>query len=305
MRGKSENRHSQKCDCSEAGEECEVPPTAWEPDSTRNFDDSNIRKQVSAFVGSAPQSVFTRNCSSYKNDYNRLLLAVLYRSYEVLYGTRYYWLDGLMKEDGTEVKCVLWDFGNTLAHEVLQHASTRFPDWPAAFEEVYAAQGDEWNAGQLSDDEFAGLMGQRLDAPASAIRDDLEERCGSIQFFPQSLRVVQKCPLPQVVVTVNPPLFSKSIVPKYPVFERFELIVISWQERTLDKAELCSIAVSRLRVPVARSAALLIDNISDNIKGWKKKGGRGYFFRDGDALTADLSGELADLGQVCGISVNA
>jgi len=39
-----------------------------EPDSTGNFDDSNIRKQLSAFVGSAPQSVFTRNCSSCKSD---------------------------------------------------------------------------------------------------------------------------------------------------------------------------------------------------------------------------------------------
>ena len=39
-----------------------------EPDSTGNFDDSNIRKQLSAFVGSAPQSVFTRNCSSGKSD---------------------------------------------------------------------------------------------------------------------------------------------------------------------------------------------------------------------------------------------
>jgi hypothetical protein len=39
-----------------------------EPDSTGNFDDSNIRKQLSPFVGSAPQSVFTRNCSSCKSD---------------------------------------------------------------------------------------------------------------------------------------------------------------------------------------------------------------------------------------------
>ena len=34
---------------------CEVPPTVWEPDSTDNFYESNIRKQLSAFVGSVRQ----------------------------------------------------------------------------------------------------------------------------------------------------------------------------------------------------------------------------------------------------------
>jgi integron integrase len=51
-----------------AGRQCEVPLTAWEPVSMGNHDDPNIRKQLSAFVESAPQSGFTRACSRCKSE---------------------------------------------------------------------------------------------------------------------------------------------------------------------------------------------------------------------------------------------
>jgi hypothetical protein len=65
---------------------------ASKPESTSNYDDPNIRKQLSAFAGSAHQSSFTRTCSKCKSEQLWFSFTVLYRSYEVLYGTRYYWL---------------------------------------------------------------------------------------------------------------------------------------------------------------------------------------------------------------------
>jgi integron integrase len=44
------------------------PTDSLGTDSTGNFDDSNIRKQLSAFVRSARQSFFTRGCSRCKSD---------------------------------------------------------------------------------------------------------------------------------------------------------------------------------------------------------------------------------------------
>ena len=202
----------------------------------------------------------------------------------------------------SELQCVLWDFGNTLAKEALWHASRELPDWPGAFEAVFARHGNEWNLGEITDDEFARLMAERLDVPSSAVRRDLEQRCASISFFDESLRVVEACPLPQAVVTVNPRLFSEFIVPKYSVFERFEVVVTSWEERLLDKAALCSVALSRLATSIVPSAALLIDNMSENITGWEQLGGQGYLFRGPETLQADLSDELAHLGRACGIS---
>ena len=211
-------------------------------------------------------------------------------------------LDGQDTVKVTDLECVLWDFGNTLAQEALWHPSEELPTWPVAFEPVFAIHGDDWNAGRITDAEFTNFMAERLDVPAEIVRSDLEQRCASIAFFEESLRVVQACPLPQAVVTVNPQLFSELIVPRYPIFERFEFIVTSWEEGSLDKAELCSVALSRFKAAFAPSAALLIDNVSENVRSWEQRGGQGYVFRGGNAINSDLSGELAHLGRVCGIS---
>ena len=142
-------------------------------------------------------------------------------------------------------------------------------------------------------------MAERLDVPTPSVRQDLEQRCASISFFDESLRVVEACRLPQVLVTVNPPLFSEPLVPQYAVFKRFEMIVTSWEERVLDKAELCAVALSRLQVAIAPSAALPIDNMSDNVKQWEQRGGQGYWFRGPEVLQGDLSGALAHLSRAC------
>ena len=151
----------------------------------------------------------------------------------------------------SELQCVLWDFGNTLAKEAPSHASRERPDWPDAFKAVWALHGGAWDSGTLSDEEFAKLMAERLDVPTSLVRQDLEQRCASISFFVEALRVGEACRLSQVLATVNPLLFSELIVPQYAIFKRFDMIVTSLEERVLDKAELCAVALSRLQVAIA------------------------------------------------------
>ena len=107
--------------------------------------------------------------------------------------------------------------------------------------------------------------------------------------------------MPQALVTVNPRLFSEQIVPRYPIFKKFEVIMTSWEERTLDKVELCSVALSRFQTAIAPSAALLVDNVSENVKGWERRGGQGYWFQGPKAFAADLSGELAHVSRACAI----
>jgi hypothetical protein len=54
-------------------------------------DDRDIRKQLSAFVGSTFKRLVTSYCFSCKSEVDRVLAAVLHGSCEILYGTRYYW----------------------------------------------------------------------------------------------------------------------------------------------------------------------------------------------------------------------
>ena len=80
----------------------------------------------------------------------------------------------------------------------------------------------------------------------------------------------------------------------------FPVIVTSWQERTLDKAALCAIALQRLDDRMQPGGALLVDNKADNVAAWIARGGRGYVFRGPSQFETDLRGELAELAAACG-----
>lgn len=88
----------------------------------------------------------------------------------------------------------------------------------------------------------------------------------------------QARPRPQAIVTVNSDLFSRFVVPNYALDSTFDEIVTSWEERTLDKAHLCEIALERLGGHDP-AEGLLIDNIEANVEGWRALGGRAYLFR--------------------------
>jgi len=89
--------------------------------------------------------------------------------------------------------------------------------------------------------------------------------------------------LPQAIVTLNPDLLSDIIVPHYALDTVFDTIVTSWEERSLDKAQLCRIALERLGGHDP-AHALLIDNIEANVDAWRSVGGQAYLFRGDDAF---------------------
>ncbi|MHC4821302.1 MAG: hypothetical protein ACYTDX_06245, partial [Planctomycetota bacterium] len=90
------------------------------------------------------------------------------------------------------------------------------------------------------------------------------------------------------IVTVNPDLFSSTIVPAMGLDRDFPVIVTSWQERTLDKVELCRIALERLSDRPSIGTALLVDNDATNVSAFVEQGGQGYRFTTDRALARDL-----------------
>jgi len=65
--------------------------------------------------------------------------------------------------------------------------------------------------------------------------------------------------------------------------------VTSWQERTLDKNELCRIALERLGDPLGFERAVLIDNRPENVVAFRSLGGSGYVFTSDAAFVRDRS----------------
>jgi hypothetical protein len=68
----------------------------------------------------------------------------------------------------------------------------------------------------------------------------------------------------------------------------FDVIVVSFAERTVDKPSLCRIALDRLGFDGDHSAALLIDNRKDLVHAWQDDGGAGYWFQSDEQFRRDI-----------------
>jgi hypothetical protein len=95
-------------------------------------------------------------------------------------------------------------------------------------------------------------------------------------------------------VTVNPDLFAEHVVPGYRLDEVFDVIVVSYAERTADKSVLCRVALDRLESRGDCSNALLIDNRRDLVDAWRTVGGAGYWFESDEHFARDVDALLGD-----------
>jgi len=195
--------------------------------------------------------------------------------------------------------CVLWDFGDTLADERwMLEAPAGVTDWARVWTEVAGTElADRWNRGEISDREIVRAVAARLSLDEQAVRSHTRWCCSRIRFFELPWAVARRSSLPRALVTVNPDGFSDFVVPRYRLDEIFDAIVTSWEERTLDKGEMCLTALRRLGGGIAPREALLVDNKLHNIEAWAARGGRGYLFRGEAQFRSDLGGELRDLAR--------
>ncbi len=192
------------------------------------------------------------------------------------------------------LRCILWDFGNTLADEDwMLRPPDAFPNWPEAWVEVARGASEEaWYVNEVTCDDIAQEVSALLGMPLSAVHKHIRHCCSNVLFFDASLRAAQESDLKQAIVTVNPDVFTNYVVSHYRLDEVFPVIVTSWEEGTVDKAALCAKAVRRLGGLWKHEEALLIDNNEDAVRDWEEAGGQGYVFRGETQLIADFASSL-------------
>ena len=139
---------------------------------------------------------------------------------------------------------------------------------------------DDWNLGRIDMVAVSEALGRDIAAPSDLILAHMLKACRNITFFDTVMAFTRECPLPQAIVTINPDIFSYVVAPHYQLNDTFPVIVTSWEEVSLSKAELCDVALSRLDGNVSRSEALLIDNKVENTDEWIAAGGHSYLFTD-------------------------
>lgn len=188
------------------------------------------------------------------------------------------------------VRCLLWDFGDTLCDERFIWSSG--PEWQNAYDRFDDGFADDWNTGRMDDLAFARELTQYISMTAEEIVAHMRDCCGHIEFYEFTYSFFRNKRLPQAIVTVNPSLWSEFISPRYALHEVADVIVTSWEEGTTHKGLLCNVALGRFAETFEPGESLLIDNKAANIDAWKAKGGLGYQFVDDAQFERDVASGL-------------
>jgi FMN phosphatase YigB (HAD superfamily) len=183
----------------------------------------------------------------------------------------------------TEIRYLLWDFGDTLVDQRwLWPSPEGAPGWTARYQALPGSDLDtRWNVGEATTEELAAAFALDLGCTPEALMSHMEQRCSEVQFCEHAWAAARAHTRPQAIVTVNSDVFSRFVVPKYALDSVFDVIVTSWEAHTLDKARLCEIALERLGGSDP-AEALLIDNIEANVEAWRARGGQAYLFVSDD-----------------------
>jgi hypothetical protein len=192
-----------------------------------------------------------------------------------------------------QVRCLLWDFGNTICDELsLWRSSREWMDVYDSFDED-GGIGSAWSRGQLDIAEVAARLAKRMTLNEAQIRSHLS-RTDLFEFFPFTYAFLRAQHLPQAIVTVNPSVF-REMAQKLGLHEVTDTIVVSGEEKITDKGRLCEIAVQRMPFTCANEQALLIDDKQSNLDAWTARGGPGYLYTTDAAFRQDVAGGIGGL----------
>ena len=135
------------------------------------------------------------------------------------------------------VQCLLWDFGDTLCDELsLWRVS---PEWMAVYRSFDEEDGigAAWNLGKLDTQGVVSKLARRMTLSEAEIQAHLS-RTDLFEFFPFTYDFFRARHLPQAIVTVNPARFRE--IARDLAFDQVtDTIVVSAEERTIDKGVLC------------------------------------------------------------------
>jgi hypothetical protein len=189
-------------------------------------------------------------------------------------------------EAPVRVECLLWDFGDTLCDQRSLWRST--PEWMEVYRSFDDGLGAAWSRGDLDTRGFVAELAKRIPLTEAEILAHLS-RTDLFDFFPFTYAFFRDHHLPQAIVTVNPTFFSEVVVPGCALDEVTEAIVVSAEEATIDKGELCRRALQRMNLECDPSHALLIDDKRSNLDAWSRRGGIGYLYTTDSTFRRDVA----------------
>lgn len=87
-----------------------------------------------------------------------------------------------------KIKCLLWDFGNTLCDE--QFIWSSGPQWEAAYRLRDEDLAEAWNTGRIGDLEFASSLTRYIDMSPLNILAHMRDRCNHVEFYDRTKNAI-------------------------------------------------------------------------------------------------------------------
>lgn len=142
----------------------------------------------------------------------------------------------------------------------------------------------KWMSGEINYTDVLRHLSSETAIPYEDLEESLFASLANICWnqpiwdFSQAIRKTTKT----AIATINTDLFSKVIVPKYNLSEKFDAIVNSYELKNHNKTDICIAAADRLGLNLQEDQILLIDDIKKNIDEIVDAGGEGYQYQSAE-----------------------
>jgi FMN phosphatase YigB (HAD superfamily) len=193
--------------------------------------------------------------------------------------------------DFSQIKCVVFDFGNTLSSEYYFNISPPgCPQWFEFIQEHIFGQPsitNPWMKGDLTSLDIAGMLTKYFPLGVETILEIMEAGCRNLHFNPavRSFAAAQRSAQRKTaLVTANMDIFSKVVVPAHKLDQLFDVILNTSDFHELRKEKLWPAAFERLGGQIGFGNSLLIEDGENEPAKFRALGGRAYQYSNDTAF---------------------
>lgn len=193
----------------------------------------------------------------------------------------------MMLKNSNGVKCIVFDFANTLSSDLYFQTQPEFcPNWRELFQKYVFSDKQrltDWCTGKISTSDIASIMQKHIKIPIDTIIAEMYNGCKNISFnqavwqFTESQRNIGR---KTALVTINMDIFTNIIVPFYGLDRIFDVIINSADYSTDNKLELWQVAYKLFDSNISYNNSLLIDDSDKWVTEFRNCGGEAYRYKN-------------------------
>jgi hypothetical protein len=195
-----------------------------------------------------------------------------------------------------DIRCIVFDFGFTLSSDLyFKIAPPECPEWLDLIQANIFSNNeliDEWMAGIVTMQDIAEKLAPIVGMQVPRILEFMELGCRDLSFNEAILDFAirqRELGRKTAIVTGNMEVFTKIVVPRHRLGEKFDIILNSFDYRAIDKSVLWAKAFGLLGNGIGYQQSLLIEDGERNVRKFRERGGYAYQYENDERFLAWLN----------------